>query len=76
VTSGVTDWVPESVFAPVHPPEAVQDVAFIEDHCRVDELPAAILVGLAESVTPGRLVPTVTVTLFTVVPPVPVHESV
>jgi len=73
---GVTDSDPESVLAPVHPPEAVQKFAFVEDQAKLAEPPMKMLVGLAESVTVGVSVVTVTVTLFEVVPPVPVHERV
>lgn len=62
---------------PVHPPEAVQLVAFVEVQVSVDELPATTLAGLADSVivgTGGAAV-TVTVTLFCVVPPLPVQSS-
>ncbi len=61
---------------PVHPPEALQEFAFIEDQFKVVALPAIMLVGLAENVTVGGTVVTVTVTLFDVVPPAPVHERV
>jgi hypothetical protein len=59
--------------APVHPPEALQEVASVEDHCKVVELPDMMLVGLAESATVGATVNTITVTPFEVVPPVPVQ---
>jgi len=54
----------------------VQEVAFVADHCKVENPPGGMLVGLAENVTVGGTVVTVTVTLFDVVPPAPVHERV
>lgn len=53
VTVGTTDSVPEIAFAPVHAPEAVQLVAFVADHERVDDWPVVIEVGVAVKVTTG-----------------------
>jgi hypothetical protein len=54
----------------------VQEVAFVLDHVRVELLPEAIVVKLAESVTVGTGA-TVTMTLAgEVVPPAPVQVSV
>jgi len=44
----LTVCVPEAVFAPLHPPEAVQEVALVEDHVKVDDEPELTEVGLAE----------------------------
>ncbi len=38
---------------PVHPPEAVQLVALVDDHVSVDDCPLVILVGLADIVAVG-----------------------
>jgi hypothetical protein len=38
---------------PVHPPEAVHEVALVEDQVTVELLPDAMLLGLAEIVTVG-----------------------
>ena len=40
---------------PLQPPEAVHDVALVEDHERVDELPDATDVGEAVRVTVGTI---------------------
>lgn len=51
--SGPTPWEPETGFVPDHPPEAEQEVAFVEDQLSV-ELPLALTVsGFAESETVG-----------------------
>ena len=39
--------------APLQPPEAVQEVAFVEDQVRVALSPLVTVLGLAESVTVG-----------------------
>lgn len=53
VAVGVTACVPLVAFVPVQLPDAVHDVAFVEDHVRVEDWPVWIDVGLAESVTLG-----------------------
>ena len=65
------DSLPEVAFAPDQPPEAVQDVAFVEDHVRVDDPPLVTERGLAARETVG---PTVTVADALCVPPAPVQE--
>jgi hypothetical protein len=50
---GDSDAVPESVFAPDHAPDAVQDVAFVDDHVSVTDWPVVTVVGFAESETVG-----------------------
>lgn len=44
---------PLMAFEPVQPPEAVQLAAFVEVQLIVDELPALMLIGAAETVTVG-----------------------
>ena len=44
-------------FVPLHPPEAVHEVALVEDQVTVEVLPDVMLVGLAEIVTAGGVVP-------------------
>jgi hypothetical protein len=39
--------VPLGCSAPLHPPEAAQEVAFVELHVKVDDLPLAIELGSA-----------------------------
>ena len=46
----VTVCVPDVVLVPVHPPLAVQEVAFVLDQVRVDELPDVTEVGEADRV--------------------------
>jgi hypothetical protein len=45
--------VPLVAFVPLHPPEAVHEVALVEDQVTVELLPDVMLVGLAEIVTAG-----------------------
>jgi hypothetical protein len=52
VSAGVVA-VPLAAFVPVHPPEAVQDVAFVEDQVSADVAPLFTVVGLADKVTIG-----------------------
>jgi hypothetical protein len=70
--------VPLVALLPLHPPEAVQDVALVLDQVSVEEPPAKTVVGLAEIATVGGVGPsaTVTVTDWTAEPPVPLQVSV
>jgi hypothetical protein len=54
VLVGDTTRVPLVAFVPVQLPEAVHEVALVEDQVTVEILPAVMLVGLAESATVGR----------------------
>jgi hypothetical protein len=78
VLVGDTEAVPLAPFVPVHPPEAVHAVALVEDHVRVELLPAVMLVALADKLAVGTgLAATVTVALAgDDVPLVPVQVSV
>ena len=62
--------------APAQAPEAVQEVALLDDHVKVDALPRTIVLGLAFklTVTVG-LALTVTVAVCAAVPPAPEHVS-
>ncbi len=65
--------------APLQPPEAVQAVAFVVVQARFDCWPATIVPGSAVSVSVGAAgggATTVTLTVWLVEPPLPVHESV
>jgi len=53
VLAGHAAKVPLVGFAPLHPPEAVQAVALVEDQVTVELLPDVMLAGLAEIVTVG-----------------------
>jgi hypothetical protein len=73
--SGPMLCVPLVALAPLHPPEAVHEVAFVELHVNVELPPFAIDAGFAVSVAVG-LPGTVTVALTTLlVPPAPVQVS-
>ena len=54
---GDTASVPLVAFVPVQPPEAVHEVALVEDQVTVEMLPEVMLVGLAENATVGGVVP-------------------
>ena len=45
--------VPLVAFVPLHPPEAVHEVALVEDQVTVELLPDVMLVGFDEIVTVG-----------------------
>ena len=49
-------------FVPVHPPEAVHEVALLEDQVRVELPPEVMLVGLAAKLTVGAALVAATVT--------------
>jgi len=51
--SGPVDWLPESIVAPDHAPEAVQEVASVEDHVSIEGLPLVTDAGFAVSDTVG-----------------------
>jgi hypothetical protein len=63
VLVGLTLCVPLVTSAPVQPPLAVQEVAFVLDQVRVEVLPEAIVVGLAETAAVGGAGAAVTVTV-------------
>jgi len=70
------DCVPLTALAPDHAPEAVQDVALVDAHVKVEVLPLATVLGLADSVTVGAGGVTETVTDWVAVPPVLVQVNV
>ena len=51
--SAPVDWLPEVALAPDQPPEAVQEVAFVEDQVSVEDPPLATDAGSAASDTVG-----------------------
>ena len=61
---------------PLHAPEAVQEVALVEDQERVELEPLEIVLGLALKLTLGAGVVTVTVADWPALPPEPVQVSV
>ena len=70
--------VPEVPRAPLQAPDAVHDVALVDDQLKFELLPALICVGLAviDTVGAGVLLCTLTVTLFDAVPPRPTQFRV
>ena len=75
--SAPVDCDPVMALLPAHAPEAVHEVALLDDQVRVDALPLPMVLGLALklTVTVG-LALTVTVAVCAAVPPVPVHVRV
>ena len=71
------DCDPVRVLTPVHAPDAVQEVALLEDQVRVDALPLAMVLGLALklTVTVGFAL-TVTVAVCAALPPAPLQVRV
>ena len=61
---------------PLQPPEAVQEVALVDDQVRAEAAPLLTVAGLAVRVTAGAGVVTETVADCTALPPVPVQVSV
>ena len=61
---------------PDQAPDAVQDVAWVDAHVRVELLPLLTVLGLAASVTVGAGCVTDTVADCTALPPVPVQVNV
>lgn len=76
VVSAPVDCEPLVDSLPLQPPEAVQEVAFVDDQDNVEALPLATVVGLALRVTVGVGEVTVTVADCAALPPVPVQVSV
>jgi hypothetical protein len=66
---------PEVALAPVHPPDAVHDVAFVDDHVSVDVPPCATWAGVADNETVGNGGVALTTTLAerVIEPPAPVQ---
>jgi hypothetical protein len=67
------DCEPLTALVPDQAPEAVQAVAFVDDHVRLELLPLATVLGLAVRATVGAGAVTETVTDCVALPPVPVH---
>ena len=67
-------YVPLAALVPLQAPEAVHEVALVEDQVKVDPLPLATLVGFALIETVGGgVAATVTVADWLAVPPAPVQ---
>jgi hypothetical protein len=67
---------PAVAFKPLHPPEAVQAVALVDDHVSPDAAPLLTVAGFAVRVTAGAGVVTDTVADCTALPPLPLQVSV
>jgi hypothetical protein len=67
------DWVPLIATDPLHPPDATQDVASVDDHVSVELPPVVTTVGFAVRVTVGTTgaATTLIVTLVCAWPPCP-----
>jgi hypothetical protein len=61
---------------PLHPPEAVQDVALVDDQDSVELPPLAMVLGLALKLTVGAGEVTVTLADCAALPPAPVQVRV
>ena len=70
------DCVPLVALEPDQAPEAVQEVALVEDHVNVEVAPPATVLGVAVKVTVGAGVVTVTVAVCAALPPAPVQVRV
>lgn len=60
---------------PLQPPEAIQEVALVDDHVSTDVAPLLTVLGLADRATVGAGVVTETVTDCDMLPPLPEHVS-
>ena len=74
--SAPVDCDPVRALAPLHAPEAVQEVALLDDQVRVDALPLVTVLGAADKLSVGVGVVTETVADCVALPPVPVQVSV
>ena len=75
--SAPVDCDPVMALAPCQAPEAVHEVALLDDHVRVDALPLPMVLGLALKLTvTAGLALTVTVAVCAAVPPAPVQVRV
>jgi hypothetical protein len=60
---------------PPQPPDAIQDVALVDDQVNVDAAPLLTVLGLAERLTAGAARVTETVAVCVALPPAPVQVS-
>jgi hypothetical protein len=67
---------PLSASVPLHPPEAVHEVALLDDQLSVDPAPLVTVLGVALRVTDGAGVVTETVADCAALPPAPLQVSV
>jgi hypothetical protein len=76
LVSAPVDCVPRSALLPDHPPDAEQEVAFVEDQVRVALPPLATALGPTLNVSVGGGDLTDTVALCVAVPPEPLQLKV
>ena len=74
--SAPVDCDPVVALLPLHPPDAVQDVALLDVHDSVELPPRATLLGLALRLTVGGGALTVTVADWAALPRAPVQVRV
>jgi hypothetical protein len=67
------DCDPATAVVPVQPPEAVQEVAWVADQIKVEPVPLATVLGLADKVIVGAGEVTDTVVDCWALPPLPVQ---
>ena len=67
------DWEPLVAIAPLHAPDAAQEVALVDDQDSDDALPLVTVLGLAFKVTVGAGELTVTVADCVALPPAPLQ---
>ena len=67
---------PSVAWAPLHPPEALHEVALVDDHVKVEVAPLCTVLGFAAKVTAGAGVFTDTVADCAALPPAPLQVSV
>ena len=75
VRAGVV-WEPAVASEPLHPPEAAQAVALVDDQLNADVAPLLTVAGFAVRVTAGAGVLTETVADCAALPPLPVQLRV
>ena len=73
VSVPVDSLTPEVALEPDHAPEAVQEVALVEDQVSAEDSPYATVIGFAASDTVGTGGNTGTVTVALASPPAPVQ---
>jgi hypothetical protein len=70
------DWEPLTTLVPDQAPDALQDVALVDDHTTEAAFPRVIELGLTLKLTVGAGALTETVADCSALPPVPVQASV
>jgi hypothetical protein len=62
LVKGPVDCDPAGASVPFQPPDAMQELALLDDHVSTEDAPLATEVGFASRDTPGAAAATVTVT--------------